>query len=75
MHTLLAEATSFPEYIMTVIEHLHENNTFNVGLMIIFGLIGGKLIEKLKFPKVTGYILMGIIIGPSVLGLLSDETV
>jgi Kef-type K+ transport system membrane component KefB len=74
MHTLLAEATSFPEYIMTVIEHLHENNTFNVGLMIIFGLIGGKLIEKLKFPKVTGYILMGIIIGPSVLGLLSDET-
>jgi len=58
-----------------VIDLLHANNIFNVGIMILLALIGGKLIEKLNFPKVTGYILMGILIGPSVLGILSGEMV
>lgn len=52
---------------------MYENPIYNVGIMIFFAIIGGKLIELLNFPKVTGYILMGIIIGPSVAGVLSHE--
>jgi len=57
----------------TLIELLHTNSIFNVGLMILMALIGGKLIERLNFPKVTGYILMGIIIGPSMASIIFGE--
>lgn len=56
-------------------EHLYEDPIFGVAALIISGLIGGKLISMLKFPRVTGYILIGIVIGPSVLRLLSTEMV
>ena len=55
--------------------HLYENPLYGVAALIIFGLIGGKLISLLKFPRVTGYILIGILIGPSVLHVLSHEMV
>ena len=51
--------------------HLYENPIFGVAALIIFGLLGGKLISLLKFPRVTGYILIGILIGPSVFKVLS----
>lgn len=57
------------------IENLHSNVVFGISALIILALIGGKLIEIIKFPKVTGYILIGILIGPSVLGVLSYDMV
>lgn len=54
---------------------LHENAIFNVGILIIFGLIGGKLISYIKFPKITGFILIGILIGPEVLNIINKEMV
>jgi len=62
-------------WIGTAWEHLYENPLYGVAALIIFGLIGGKIISMLKFPRVTGYILMGIIIGPSVLNVLSVDMV
>ncbi len=44
---------------------------FILGVMILFAIVGGKLIEKLNFPKVTGYIIMGILIGPSLFEILT----
>jgi Kef-type K+ transport system membrane component KefB len=63
------------DWLSHVQSELHENAIFNVGLLIIFGLIGGKLITLIKFPKVTGFILIGILIGPSVTGLINEEMV
>lgn len=42
---------------------------------MLLGLLGGKGAKFVKLPKVTGYLLMGIIIGPSMLALLSREAV
>lgn len=56
---------------LTLWESFYTNPIFILGLMIVFAIIGGKLIEKLNFPKVTGYIIMGILIGPSLWGLIS----
>ncbi len=63
---------------------MSETNTFfditlhylaPVGAVMLLGLLGGKLAKFFKLPKVTGYLLTGTIIGPSVLGLISQETI
>lgn len=45
------------------------------GAVMLLGLLGGKLARRLRMPKVTGYLVTGILIGPSLLGLLSNEIV
>ena len=39
-----------------------------IGVMIIAGFLGGVVMRKIKFPRVTGYIVVGILLSPSVLG-------
>ncbi len=46
----------------------------SVGMVILLGLLGGKIFHKIKIPRVTGYMLMGLVIGPSVLGLVTQAT-
>jgi len=50
----------------------HELLSF--GVVITLGILGGKASHRIKIPKVTGYMLVGLIFGPSVLGLMSQET-
>jgi len=45
-----------------------------VGVVILLGLLGGKLSHRFKIPRVTGYMLTGLVFGPSVLGLISATT-
>ena len=35
-----------------------------IGIMIIAGLFGGLLAHRFKFPMITGYILVGILLSP-----------
>ncbi|MGL5244209.1 MAG: cation:proton antiporter, partial [Sarcina sp.] len=51
------------------------NLLFYIGIILISGLLIGKLISYLKFPRVTGYLIAGIIIGPSVLAIVPKETI
>ncbi|MCK4632019.1 MAG: cation:proton antiporter, partial [candidate division Zixibacteria bacterium] len=46
-----------------------------VGAVMLLGLLGGKAAKLIHLPKVTGYLLTGILIGPSVLHLVSAEVV
>ncbi len=46
----------------------------SVGMVILLGLLGGKLSHRFKIPRVTGYMLTGLIFGPSVLGMISSST-
>lgn len=46
---------------------------FYTGLMIATGLLFGKLAKIVKLPNVTGYLIGGLIVGPSVLGLLDAD--
>ncbi|MBD3258982.1 hypothetical protein GF377_11155 [candidate division GN15 bacterium] len=46
----------------------------SVGLVILLGILGGKLSHKIKIPRVTGYMLTGLIFGPSLLGVISSQT-
>jgi len=43
-----------------------------LGLMIIFGIIGGKISRRFSLPNVTGYIVAGLFLGPSFFNVLND---
>lgn len=40
-----------------------------VAIAIIFGFIGGKLVKLVKLPSVVGYLIAGLVFGPSVLNV------
>jgi Kef-type K+ transport system membrane component KefB len=46
---------------------------FYVGLMLLCGLLAGRMAKLVGFPNVTGYIVAGLIIGPHILGIISLE--
>jgi Kef-type K+ transport system membrane component KefB len=46
-----------------------------IGIMITVGLLGGVLSNKIKFPRVTGYIIVGILFSPSVIHLIPRATI
>ncbi|MFH0924602.1 MAG: cation:proton antiporter [bacterium] len=46
------------------------NTILGFGFILLAGLSAGRLINKIKFPSVTAYLLLGILIGPSLLGLV-----
>lgn len=71
MQFILSAAASTAEH-TNMFEALYTNPIFNVGFMLLLAIIGGKLIERLNFPKVTGYIIVGIFVGPSFGAVLND---
>lgn len=46
-----------------------------VGLLLLLGLLGGKMASKVKLPSVTGYILLGLLIGPSFLNIVTKDMI
>lgn len=70
METLLTlENFSF----ISFYEVLTESIIYNIALLLTLGILGGKMANMIKLPKVTGYIIIGIIAGPSGFHLLSSE--
>ncbi len=43
-----------------------------VGILLIAGYFGGRFARWLKIPAVAGYVLVGVLLGPSGLGAISD---
>ena len=44
------------------------------GLALFLGWFAGRLTERIKVPQVVGQIILGVILGGSVLGMLTTET-
>ncbi|MEN8151778.1 MAG: cation:proton antiporter [Planctomycetota bacterium] len=49
--------------------------TLSFGFLLLAAYLGGDLLSRLKLPKITGYILVGILFGPHVLDFVREETV
>jgi Kef-type K+ transport system membrane component KefB len=49
------------------------NELSSVGLILLLALLAGHVVQFLRIPEVTGYILAGVALGPSVLGWVSAE--
>lgn len=46
-----------------------------VGLIILLGAVGGRLFQKFNLPRVTGYIIIGLLLGESFHSLLSSSMI
>lgn len=53
----------------------HLNILFLLGFALFGGTLGGRLFQKIKIPKVVGYIVLGIIIGEPGLKVVNAEIV
>lgn len=49
------------------------NELASLGLILLLALLAGHLVQALRVPEVTGYIIAGVILGPSALGWVSHE--
>jgi Kef-type K+ transport system membrane component KefB/nucleotide-binding universal stress UspA family protein len=50
------------------------NVTLGIAVLLSAGLLAGWLARLLRLPSVTGYILAGLVLGPSFFGLIAMET-
>ncbi|MCM1992004.1 cation:proton antiporter [Oceanirhabdus seepicola] len=48
---------------------------FYVGLILLVGLVSGRIVSKFKLPEVTGYLLGGVLIGGSFLNIIPHDIV
>lgn len=48
---------------------------FYLSVIIFTGIITSKILSRFRLPNVTGYLIGGLIIGPSILGIIPQETI
>ena len=46
-----------------------------IGIIIVIGFLGGLATKRIKFPMITGYIIIGILLSPSLLNIISAATI
>lgn len=51
------------------------NVILSIGLLIFTGFIFGELANKVRLPKISGYILAGILLNPDLFGIMSSKFV
>lgn len=51
------------------------NQLASLGLILLVSLLAGHLVKFARIPEVTGYILAGLILGPSVLGWIGEQNI
>ncbi|MCE2438306.1 MAG: cation:proton antiporter [Candidatus Latescibacteria bacterium] len=49
--------------------------TLVVGLLLLSGYAAGHVLSRLRLPRITGYLCVGMLAGPYLLGFLTDEAV
>ncbi|MCK4926442.1 hypothetical protein KAS10_03665, partial [Candidatus Aerophobetes bacterium] len=51
------------------------NLVLAIGILIITGFSGGLLARKIKFPRISGYIIIGVLLSPSLLNVIPSELI
>ena len=46
-----------------------------VGLLLILGYLGGRAANAVKLPRVSGYLLAGMLLSPSISNILSRQLI
>ncbi len=46
-----------------------------IGVIVVAGFLSGLALGKIKFPRITGYIIVGILLSPSLLNIIPKGTV
>ena len=67
--------TGYCEMAATVDASSHLNLLLLLGIAVFSGTVGARLFQKLRIPQVVGYIVIGLILGGSVLKLIDIDLV
>ena len=51
------------------------NIALAIGIILVAGFAGGKLAHRVGLPMITGYIIVGVLMGPSVLNAVPEDIV
>lgn len=51
----------------------HIGSLLAIAIALIFGLLSTRLMKLIGLPNVTGYLIVGLIIGPHALGLIGED--
>jgi Kef-type K+ transport system membrane component KefB len=51
------------------------NEILSVGLILMSALLAGHLAQLVRVPEVTGYLLVGVVIGPAAFDLISHDNI
>ena len=54
---------------------METNLVLAIGIITVVGFFGGLAAERLRFPRITGYIIVGVLLSPSVLNVISGATI
>jgi Kef-type K+ transport system membrane component KefB len=49
------------------------NELASLGLILLVALLAGHLVKFIRLPEVVGYLVVGVVVGPSVMGWVSRE--
>lgn len=66
MQGFFSELTTFRDY-------LSHHALFSTGMLLILGYFLGRLAHRIKLPEITGYIVAGLILGDSMLGIVHHQ--
>ncbi len=51
------------------------NTLLYLSILLLGGLLTGRLVRKVKLPNVTGYLIAGLLMGPYVLGVIPADAI
>ncbi len=54
---------------------MSEKILFDIAIVMLSGLVCGRLVKHLNMPNVTGYLIAGLILGPCVLNVIPENVV
>ena len=60
---------------LKIISYMEAIMALSLALIIIFGLLVNSLFEKIKLPGILGMLFLGVIIGPHVFNLVSEDII
>ena len=49
------------------------NSLLSAGLILLLGFVGARLLKLIRLPNVTAFLLVGILIGPHILNLVTPD--
>lgn len=54
---------------------MSEKIIFDIAIIMLSGLVFGRLVKHIKMPNVTGYLIAGLLLGPCVLNIIPADMV
>ena len=60
-------------YLLELRDAFSQHIVFGVGILLVGSYFMGRLAEKVRLPAITGFILAGLLLGPSCIGLVHED--